>query len=48
MRCCNLHNRIPRSEPITKLIGICQNEQTILFDKCQIPVNIDDNIIVNY
>ncbi|CAM4776850.1 unnamed protein product [Rotaria magnacalcarata] len=45
MRCCNLHNRTSRSEPITKLIAICQKEKSV-FDKCQIPININENLIM--
>ncbi|CAF4417087.1 unnamed protein product [Rotaria socialis] len=46
MRCCNLHNRAPRSEPITKLIAICHKENSVSFDKCQIPISINDNLIM--
>jgi hypothetical protein len=31
-----------------RLIGVCQKEQVASFDKRQIPINIDENLIVKF
>ena len=31
-----------------RLVAVCQKEQVSSFDKRQIPINIDENLIVNY
>jgi hypothetical protein len=31
-----------------RLIAVCQKEQVALFDKRQIPINIDENLIVKF
>jgi hypothetical protein len=31
-----------------RLIGVCQKEQVSSFDKRQIPINIDENLIVKF
>jgi hypothetical protein len=31
-----------------RLIGVCQKEQVALFDKRQIPINIDENLLVKF
>jgi len=35
------------SKPPARLIAVCQKEQVALFDTRQIPINIDENLIVN-
>jgi hypothetical protein len=35
------------SKPPARLVAVCQKEQVALFDTRQIPINIDENLIVN-
>ena len=46
MHCCDLNNCMSSIKSTAQLIGVCQKEQVTLFDKRQIPLNIDENLIV--
>jgi len=41
--CCDSFNSM---SPV-RLIGICAKDSRDLFDTCQIPVNIDEDLTVN-
>jgi len=36
------------SKAIARLVGVCQKEQVASFDKRQVPINIDENLIVKF
>jgi hypothetical protein len=36
------------SKAIARLVAVCQKEQVASFDKRQIPINIDENLIVKF
>lgn len=46
MRCCDAQNLMSTTKTIGRLVAVCQKEQLGTFDKCQIPINIDENLIV--
>jgi hypothetical protein len=46
MHCCDLSNCMSSSKPPARLVAVCQKEQVALFDTRQIPINIDENLIM--
>ncbi len=48
MHCCDLSNCMSSIKSPARLIGVCQKEQVSSFDKRQIPINIDENLIVKF
>ena len=48
MHCCDLSNCMSSNKSTARLIAVCQKEQVASFDQRQIPINIDENLIVKY
>jgi len=49
MHCCDSYNCMSSStKAITRLVAVYQKEHMPSFDKRQIPINIDENLIVKY
>jgi hypothetical protein len=48
MHCCNLSNCMSSVKSTARLVAVCEKEQMISFDKRQIPIHIDENLIVNF
>lgn len=48
MHCCDLNHCMSSIKSSNRLIGVCQKEQVSSFDKRQIPINIDENLIVKF
>jgi hypothetical protein len=47
MHYCDLSNCMSSIKTPARLVAVCQKEQVSSFDKRQIPINIDENLIVN-
>jgi hypothetical protein len=48
MRCCDLRDCMSSIKSTARLVAVCQKEQVVSFDKRQIPINIDENLIVKF
>ncbi|CAF3929382.1 unnamed protein product, partial [Rotaria sp. Silwood2] len=46
MHSCDLSNCMSSIKPTARLVAVCQKEQVSSFDKRQIPINIDENLIM--
>lgn len=48
MHCCDLSHCMSSIKSPIRLVAVCQKEQVSLFDKRQIPINIDEHLIVKF
>ena len=46
MHCCDQSPTMSSSNSTARLIAVCEKEQITSFDKRQIPIHVDDNLIV--
>jgi len=48
MHCCGLNNFMSSIKSTARLVAVCQKDQVASFDNRQIPINIDENLFVNF
>lgn len=48
MHSCDLSACASSIKPTARLVAVCQKEQVSSFDKRQIPINIDENLVVSF
>jgi hypothetical protein len=48
MHCCGLNNSMSSIKSTPRLVAVCQKDQVASFDNRQIPINIDENLFVNF
>ncbi|CAF3689708.1 unnamed protein product [Adineta steineri] len=46
MHCCDFNSCMSSVKPSIQLVAVCQKENVTPFDKRQIPINIDENLIM--
>ena len=46
MRYCDLRDSMSSTKSTARLVAVCQREQTVSFEPRQVPIHVDEHLIV--